>query len=330
MKRLFSIGALVCVAAVFLLVGSCIQDPEADFARPTVTASYSPGANFGEVILTCQVSNSYFKNCGFWYGTTSDLSDKKSIPVTAMSGKTGEARLTNLEGGRDYYFQAYVDGGLGIVTSGISYFIIDDVMDVDAQGFNLTYPETDIHVKVETSLPITVDLGGADWITETQTKGLDIYNKVFHISRNTEVEDRSATIRIASTDGKFKKDIPVQQSGGPIPIPDANFKAYLVENFDQDRDGEITRKEALNVTKVSVCTDDIESLKGVEYFENITYLGCYGSYSTTAQGHLTYLDLSNNKALTRLDCYYNQLSELDLSDNTVLTDLYCTGCRTSA
>ena len=300
------------VISVFL-AESCIQDPEADFKKPTVSASYVSGNTYGEVVLKCQVSNPHFKVCGFWYGTTNNLADKKTLLVTGMSGTNGEARLTNLEGGQTYYFQAFADSGVDIATSAIFQFTIDDVMNVEANDFQLGYAETDIQVKVETSLPITVDLGGANWIQETQTKGLETYNKVFHIARNTELENRSATIRISSTNGKFQKEIPVWQSGGPIKIPDANFKAYLVTNFDQDGDREIVLSEAEAIENIDINTDEIESLEGMEYCIHLKSLQCAGTSGNPASGKLSNLDVTHCPELEGLIVWNNKLKEIDVS-----------------
>ena len=47
--------------------------------------------------------------------------------------------------------------------------------------------------------------------------------------------------------GVFSNQLLIAQN---IDIPDTNFKKYLVENFDIDKDGEISRKEALIVTSL--------------------------------------------------------------------------------
>ena len=116
-----------------------------------------------------------------------------------------------------------------------------------------------------------------------------------------------------------------------IPIADANFKAYLVANFDTNGDGEISSSEAKQVTTIDVNTEDIYSLDGIEYFTNLTYLYCVGNFTwgdleiIKIYGKLTELDLSNNTQLVLLYCYGNQLTELDLSENTKLTYLSCDG-----
>ena len=137
---------------------------------------------------------------------------------------------------------------------------------------------------------------------------------------------------------------PYAKKTGPIPVEDANFKAYLVSNFDTDSDGEISYEEALEITEISVCTDDIESVQGIEYMTGLQSLSCRASSSSSVGGTLTSLDVSNNSALTylycdqnqltsldvsanpaltRLDCYYNQLTSLDVSHNAVLKYLDC-------
>jgi Leucine-rich repeat (LRR) protein len=248
------------------------------------------------------------------------------LRATSVDGKTAQASLSGLEAGQTYYFQAYVDGGRDVATSDIKSFTIDNVMDVDASGFSLGYAETDIQVTVETSLPITVDLGGATWIKETKTKGLETYHKVFHISHNTDVESRSTTIKIATKNGEFSKEIPVQQGGGPIVIPDAVFKKYLIEQFDFDKDGEIILAEARNITAINVCTDSIESVQGIEFMPILASLyasGSWDSKSNSPRGKLSHLDVSNNSYLTTLNCSMNQLVSLDLRNNKRLKVLEC-------
>ena len=107
-----------------------------------------------------------------------------------------------------------------------------------------------------------------------------------------------------------------------IPFADANFKAYCVENFDNNRDGEISILEAQAVTDmISVCTDNIASLDGIGYFNNIKSLNCSGSKNSV--GQLTDLDVSSNTALTMLHCQNNQLKNLDVTSNVALTVLDC-------
>ncbi len=59
-----------------------------------------------------------------------------------------------------------------------------------------------------------------------------------------------------------------------INIPDVKFKSYLIEHFDNDRDSEISKAEAILVDKIEINTDKIYSLEGIEHFINLEYLVC--------------------------------------------------------
>lgn len=109
----------------------------------------------------------------------------------------------------------------------------------------------------------------------------------------------------------------------PIPIPDANFKAYLVEHFDLNGDKEISISEAEQITDIDVSTDAISSLQAVEYCYHLRSLRCAGSARNT--GQLTSLDLSSNPELTSLDCSNNRLTIIEIEANPSLTTLRCSG-----
>ena len=104
-----------------------------------------------------------------------------------------------------------------------------------------------------------------------------------------------------------------------VNIPDANFKAYLVNNtaINTNGDKEIQLSEASAFNDTIACSDmNISNLKGIEAFTALTYLNC--SYN-----QLKSLDVSKNTVLTYLGCHENQLTSLDVSKNTALTYLGC-------
>ena len=91
-----------------------------------------------------------------------------------------------------------------------------------------------------------------------------------------------------------------------IEIPDPLFLAYLVENFDLDGDGEISVEEAKNVLEIICPAAGIQSLEGIEYFENLTRLDC--RFNSIGE-----LDLSNNLELKIVLTKGNRLKTLDIS-----------------
>jgi len=125
---------------------------------------------------------------------------------------------------------------------------------------------------------------------------------------------------LRSNKSSFTQDpIPVEER---VEIGDAAFKAYLVENFDTDGDGEISIDEAAAVTAITLSTDTVSSLAGIEAFVNLETLDCRGGYNGTP-GLLTELDLSSNVNLRSLNCSGNLIKELDVSMLPLLEILIC-------
>ena len=106
-------------------------------------------------------------------------------------------------------------------------------------------------------------------------------------------------------------------------FPDENFRNYVANSLDADRDGCLSSEEIASMTIMSISSKNIASLTGIEYFTALKELYCDGN-------QLEALDVSKNTALTRLICSGNKLSTLNVSDNTVLTELYCDGNQLEA
>ena len=109
-------------------------------------------------------------------------------------------------------------------------------------------------------------------------------------------------------------------SYGPVYIsdlifPDETFLNY-VKRFDKDHNGTLWPAERYAVTEIDVNSKNITSLKGIEFFPNLTKLICYDN-------ELTELDVSKNTELVTLDCSGNELTSLDVHENTALEYLSC-------
>ena len=83
-----------------------------------------------------------------------------------------------------------------------------------------------------------------------------------------------------------------------IEIPDANFKAYLLENFDKNNDGNISTSEANAVKEINCSGKNIKLLDGIEKFTNLKSLNC-------SNNQLDEVDIRYNKKLERLVCTGN-------------------------
>ena len=84
-------------------------------------------------------------------------------------------------------------------------------------------------------------------------------------------------------------------------FPDANFRSFVaLSSIDTDQDSILTPAEIAAVTTMDVSTRSIYRLKGIEFFTALTELNCRSN-------KLTALDVSQNTALTRLDCDDNNI-----------------------
>ena len=98
-------------------------------------------------------------------------------------------------------------------------------------------------------------------------------------------------------------------------FPDEAFRNYVSANFD-DGDGILSDTEISAVTAINVNRKGIKSLKGIEYFTALTKLDCY-------ENQITSLDLSSCTRLAYLDCCQNKLTNLEIKQCTGLTYLEC-------
>ena len=157
MKRMISFWMIAILTVTVLMLG-CTKDPfPGNYSKPTLNATYKD-VSYNSVKLTCNISKTNFKGYGFWYGTKSDLSDKKAVSANLSNDKKyAEASLSNLESGKTYYFQAYVNSGSGPVsTSRIQYFTtMVPVLDVSLN-------ETSISIAVGSSFTLTATVSPSD------------------------------------------------------------------------------------------------------------------------------------------------------------------------
>ena len=121
-------------------------------------------------------------------------------------------------------------------------------------------------------------------------------------------------------------------------FPDENFRGYVKEKLDKNKDDILSAEEIAAVKDIHVEGKPITSIEGIEHFtalesldcsktklpsldtshnENLVFLRC-NEIST-----LTTLNVSENTALKHLYCNDNPLTALDLANNTALEKLEC-------
>ena len=182
--------------------------------------------------------------------------------------------------------------------------------------YQLTMDEQDVVVKVQSnvSFEVVIDDACKDWLSRVGTKGMLDNVLYFHINKN-EGKPRQGTVVLKGE--TIQETITIHQGAEDfVAFEDPNFKAYCVENFDENKNGEISIGEARSVTGIQCSGKSIRSLSGIEQFVNVNDLDCSSNL-------LTSLDVRHNTKLTRLDCSSNQLTSLDVSQNDALTSLHC-------
>lgn len=109
-------------------------------------------------------------------------------------------------------------------------------------------------------------------------------------------------------------------------FPDTYFQEFVSATMDKNGDGKLSDKEreAVKTIDVGDCSEyqlafeylPVETLKGIEYFPNLTKLNC-------SDNLLDKLDVSHNKELVELICNGNSIKNLNISKNEKLKYLSC-------
>ncbi|MCR5534717.1 MAG: leucine-rich repeat protein [Bacteroidaceae bacterium] len=144
-------------------------------------------------------------------------------------------------------------------------------------------------------------------------KGASIASATLHVPANS-IGDYQATSPWSGF-GDFIGLTPANIEINELNFPDRNFRSWLRAQ-EYGNDDVITDAEIVNLKGINVNGQNIRSLKGIEYFTELTRLECNNNQLTT-------LDLSECSELYLLRCNNNQLTSLDVSQNTELKELQC-------
>ena len=99
---------------------------------------------------------------------------------------------------------------------------------------------------------------------------------------------------------------------------DPTLLAYLLENYDTDGDGVMSRKELESITELTISGLVLDSLDGLETLTELRRLG-------TGDNVLARIDVSANKKLEFLAAGSDRYLEEIILDNPVLTQTYFIG-----
>ncbi len=234
-----------------------------------------------------------------------------------------------------------------------------DILVAAEKNYNIDAEGGDINIKFGHNVNFEIDIED-DWIVLKKTRAYMEEDLNFTIKPNPVTDPREGRIIFKSKDGNLAQFVTVKQAAKVLthlPIPDPLFKKWLVQNFDQDKDGEISFSEAEAITSISIGQDNqgyntygafITSIEGIEYMPNLelfSFEACdWDNYRDNFMGKLKHADFSRNlklkelsitycpldkldvsmlKNLEKLNCQTNRLEELDVTQNTKLQYLFC-------
>ena len=120
-------------------------------------------------------------------------------------------------------------------------------------------------------------------------------------------------------DPVFKDALLLSGNGGYV-ARDANDDVMIV---DTNADGEIDQSEALGVYRLTLSSQSLASLEGIEYFTNLVQLACIHSA-------LTSLDVSALSNLNRLQIGWNDITDLNITGLSNLEKLEAVGNNLSS
>lgn len=179
-------------------------------------------------------------------------------------------------------------------------------------------------------IDVTVEIPqNAGWIKHVSTKSMTPGIIVLSISENVGYV-REATITLS---GKSKKEsVVIRQKSGAVVIPDKTLLSICLRAYDTDKNGYISKTEALAATKM-VIPNSVSVLDGLEYFSNLEditlqSLDCKSFdfsrfpklVSLVLTSPVEVVDLGKNVKLETLNID-NKHKKLLLTDNAALTTI---------
>ena len=168
-----------------------------------------------------------------------------------------------------------------------------------------------------------------DWISIVKTKALADSNISLQIAENTSSSSRTGEVVVnVPALGQSRTVTITQKAAGEMYIPDEAFYAWLLGQFDENGDGNLSKAECDKVNVIEITlneTPGIKSVKGLEYFPNLEFLRFYWT-AQEGGADIEEIDLSGNPKLKQVQL--NSLPKLKglTIDAPDLSDIYIRGC----
>ena len=319
----------LCVGIV-----SCVKDPDSSLHSAPEILSTTFSVEGTDAILRCKVSRAdNIKGCGFYFGNSENAMER--LDVDHLSGNEFSTTISGLACG-EYFCRSFVSGGDDDRLSGIQRFEIEQRMPVLTLN-SLTIKNGTALVfdySVEDVFSGEMMVCGLCW-SLSPSPTFDLATKTID---GSDYGDRTVTVegltigqtyyfRAYAVNAKGTAYSQEMEVVIPMPFEDKVLADWMIANWDKDSDGLISFEEAALVTKIDIRSDDVKSLKGLEYLPNLDTVWCRGLSCGPegGSGALASVDLGANHHVTCLDLSNNHIESLILSGESRLSSLVLSG-----
>lgn len=234
----------------------------------------------------------------------------------------------------------YADGA---IEEGIIYI-------TNGEAFNFPQEGGEIEVNLQTNISYRVELEErtAEWLTVGDTRStLREESLMLYAGENTGEFRHGFVYLVDISNNHIVEIIYVSQNSNEvyyeevILFADTAFESYMISNFDLDKDGVVTKGEALSAETIVVPTN-AANISGLEYCVNLKSLSLASNTGVTALNTSTFplleilnissskvatIDLSHNPRLHTLNVSSSALTALDVAYNKELITLNCSGLK---
>lgn len=230
----------------------------------------------------------------------------------------------------------YADGA---IEEGIIYI-------TNGEAFNFPQEGGEIEVNLQTNISYRVELEErtAEWLTVGGTRStLREESLILYADENTGEFRHGFVYLVDISNNHIVEIIYVSQNSNEvyyeevILFADTAFESYMISNFDLDKDGVVTKGEALSAETITVPTNAAD-ISGLEFCHNLKSLSLANNTAITTLDTSTFplleilntskskvatIDLTHNPRLRDLNVYGSTLTSLDVAYNNELERLTC-------
>ena len=312
---------------------SCVKDPDPSLHSAPEILNTTFSVEGLDVQLRCCVSRSdNIKGCGFYFGDSMDAMER--FNAENLSGNEFSTTISGLGCG-EYFCRSFVSGGDDNRLSEIHRIDIEQRMPVLSINSLCVRNGTALvfDYSVEDVFSGEMIICGLCW-SLSPSPTFDLTTKTMD---GSEYGDRTVSVegltigqtyyfRAYAVNAKGTAYSQEMEVVIPMSFEDKTLADWMLANWDKDSDGLISFEEAALVTKIDIRSDDVKSLKGLEYLPNLDTVRCRGlscgpeggSGTLASIDHVTCLDLSNNHIESLTLSGASRLTSLVLSGNVEL------------